>query len=638
MKSKTSCFNKTIFKKNITHFWPIWLMILLWNLFFLPFMIYNSSMRYQAINDVSAKELAIWRANDILSLVQVFMNPIPIFVFSVIAVMAVFSYLYNGRSANAIHSLPVTRKELFITNFISGFLFLAVPEAVGFLIGILVGALCGYTSMNYLLMGLLFALGLSFFFYSFTVCIAMFTGQLLAVPIFSLIINFLYVGFKRILIFLMEFISYGLTGNFSDGNFNVLSPLYYLSNAVGVNYGDDSSGEYMADAGFYGHKEVICYAIVAVVMIAAAYFIYKIRDMETAGSLISIPWICPVFRWGAAFCGGMFFSVIFCSIFSWNSNRSAFIMALLSAVFFGVVFFFGAQMFLEKGFRVFQKKRILECGAFFAVMAILIIGIECDVLGIEKKIPDASDVKMAFISANYAVGGSDSESVEQVREIHRQIVDSKKEFEEYADHNDGESYFVMVRYALKDGSILERSYQIPSKEEMLLDEATVIGKVVKMSLAPKSYLNYLFGINYENVEVRGCEMSAYGEDSYDMPKNAVQEVYEAVIKDVEEGNFKEHILRQFGRAMDDGDYVTALNFEYFNEAGDMSLYDAAMKESNRFLTFSSNGYSSVSFDKNCRHIIDALINTKAIKGEGDLLTEEDAEELEDEDEEMELAQ
>ena len=65
-------------------------------------------------------------------------------------------------------------------------------------------------------------------------------------------------------------------------------------------------------------------------------------------------------------------------------------------------------------------------------------------LGIEKKIPDASDVKMAFISANYAVGGSDSESVEQVREIHRQIVDSKKEFEEYADHNDGESYFVMV--------------------------------------------------------------------------------------------------------------------------------------------------------------------------------------------------
>ena len=47
MKSKTSCFNKTIFLKNITHFWPIWLMILLWNVFIMPFMIYNDSMQYK---------------------------------------------------------------------------------------------------------------------------------------------------------------------------------------------------------------------------------------------------------------------------------------------------------------------------------------------------------------------------------------------------------------------------------------------------------------------------------------------------------------------------------------------------------------------------------------------------------------
>ena len=24
MKSKTSCFNKTIFRKNMTRFWPVW--------------------------------------------------------------------------------------------------------------------------------------------------------------------------------------------------------------------------------------------------------------------------------------------------------------------------------------------------------------------------------------------------------------------------------------------------------------------------------------------------------------------------------------------------------------------------------------------------------------------------------------
>ena len=36
MQSRTSCFNKTIFKKNITHFWPIWGIYLVFLLYALP--------------------------------------------------------------------------------------------------------------------------------------------------------------------------------------------------------------------------------------------------------------------------------------------------------------------------------------------------------------------------------------------------------------------------------------------------------------------------------------------------------------------------------------------------------------------------------------------------------------------------
>ena len=135
MKSKTSCFNKTIFLKNITHFWPIWLMITGWNIFIMPFMIYNTSLQYKVMKDVTEKELFQMKSNDLLSIVSVYMNPVVLFIFAIIAVMAVFSYLYNSRSANTIHALPVTRKELFLTNYISGLLFLIVPEAVGFLLG-----------------------------------------------------------------------------------------------------------------------------------------------------------------------------------------------------------------------------------------------------------------------------------------------------------------------------------------------------------------------------------------------------------------------------------------------------------------------------------------------------------------------
>ena len=171
MKSKTSFFNKTIFLKNITHFWPIWLMILVWNLFIMPFMIFNSSLQYKMLNNITEQEISILRSNDILGIVAVYANPVILFVFSVIAVMAVFSYLYNSRSAYTIHALPVTRKELFITNYVSGLLFLIIPEIVGFLMGTLVSAVCGYTSMNHLLTGMLCAGGLSIIFYSFTVFI-----------------------------------------------------------------------------------------------------------------------------------------------------------------------------------------------------------------------------------------------------------------------------------------------------------------------------------------------------------------------------------------------------------------------------------------------------------------------------------
>jgi len=117
MKSKTSCFNKTIFNKNFTHFWPIWLIVMGWNLFILPFMIYNNSLQYKMMTGLTEKELAAMKETDIISAVSIYISPVVLFAFSVIAAMAVFSYLYNSRSANTIHALPVTRKELFIPSY-----------------------------------------------------------------------------------------------------------------------------------------------------------------------------------------------------------------------------------------------------------------------------------------------------------------------------------------------------------------------------------------------------------------------------------------------------------------------------------------------------------------------------------------
>ena len=620
MKSKTSFFNKTIFLKNITHFWPIWLMILVWNLFIMPFMIFNSSLQYKMLNNITEQEISILRSNDILGIVAVYANPVILFVFSVIAVMAVFSYLYNSRSAYTIHALPVTRKELFITNYVSGLLFLIIPEIVGFLMGTLVSAVCGYTSMNHLLTGMLCAGGLSIIFYSFTVFISMFTGQLMAVPIFTVILHFLFVGCRSLVALLMSMISYGMPVDLTESKMDVLSPLFYILRHFRLRYDYVDGSEYMVCLGFTGKTIIIGYLLVSLCFAVAAYFIYRIRNMETAGGLISIHWICPLFRWGVAFCGGGLFSILLCSLMGFTSAKSIFIAAIVFAIIFGTVCFFGAQMFLEKGFRVFQKKRLVECSAFLLIFGSLYVAIEMDLFGQEKKIPELSQIETAYLDNYYMMGVSDEALIEKILEIHQQMIDSKKEFESFAEKSQETSY-VSVSYKLKTGSSLRRSYYIPITEELLDDSTSVVHKIAELACVPEIFKGELFGTDSEDIEPLNSTMDLYDEngdaENYEFSIEDSKKIYEAVIADIDAGNFKEHILRRYFRNdISESDYYNTINLEFISKENDEK--PRTQKGTNYVET--STGSAYIAFDKNCGNIIQTLIEIGAIEREEDLIT------------------
>ena len=208
----------------MTHFWPIWLIILGWNLFILPFSLYMTNANRGDVSQLTDAELSGQKTLELVQHIQAFVSPMILFLFAVAAAMAVFSYLYTSRAANtfhAFHAFPVTRKELFVTNYVSGLSFLILPELIGFLFGTIVAAASGYTQIPYLLKGLLLAAGISFFMYSFTVFTAMFTGQLIAVPVFAGILNVLFVGVCMLFASIRSQISYGYTGKtqIDDGAF-----------------------------------------------------------------------------------------------------------------------------------------------------------------------------------------------------------------------------------------------------------------------------------------------------------------------------------------------------------------------------------------------------------------------------------
>ena len=108
--------------------------------------------------------------------------------------MALFSYLFSAKSANLIHALPVTRKELYFTNVLSGFTFLFIPQLITFMVTVVVCLANGITQVEYVGLWLVSVMGIGFFLFSLVCLCAMFTGQLFALPVYFLVGNFLSVG------------------------------------------------------------------------------------------------------------------------------------------------------------------------------------------------------------------------------------------------------------------------------------------------------------------------------------------------------------------------------------------------------------------------------------------------------------
>ena len=106
MKSKTSYFNPTVFRKNLTRFAPCWGLYTVGALMGLVLLL-DSSSKHMASNLVDAVH--------ILSLI----TP----VYALICAQLLFGDLYNTRMCNALHAMPLRRETWFFTNVLSGFAF-----------------------------------------------------------------------------------------------------------------------------------------------------------------------------------------------------------------------------------------------------------------------------------------------------------------------------------------------------------------------------------------------------------------------------------------------------------------------------------------------------------------------------------
>lgn len=565
MKSKTSCFSVTILKKNTSRYWPVWALFLCYLLYLFPFRIWlniQNQMFYVGASETE-KQITI-----ITPALHRAVMPLPFFFFAAAAAMMVFSYLYTAKSANMIHALPVNRFELFLTNYISGILFLVIPEIIAFVAAVMVCLANRITCMEYLFWWLLCALGVTFFAYSLAVFVAMFTGLILAMPVYYITVNYLYAGCLYLVHSVKDILSYGLVQNtWNPGKNCVLSPLYYLINHLNTRivYNDKGRAEGIQ---IYGTEIVAVYAAAGVVFVVLAYWLYKRRQIESAGDFISIPMMKPVFRWGVGFCGGMMLALFTTGQLKDSVKvASSFPCMLASTLIFVSICYWLAEMLLQKKCKVFRKKRFGDWAALAVLSVGFLLLFELDVFGIERRVPESGEVEAAFINMDYPLLVAE-ENIPEMIAMHQDIIRHKKEYQNNQAAKDGKSCYATFRYYLKDGSMLERRYALPMTEQYLSDADTPSAQIIAWEKQEDSLKREVFGFGYENNEYHYGTIELYSKEgdtmTYRFAEDEIPPLIQAVEQDLREGNFNAFYV--YSDKQDQPYYLSNLYLEFYNHA------------------------------------------------------------------------
>ena len=276
MQSKTSYFNATLFRKNLTRFWPLWgLASFIGALFPLAVLL---DMVHRGWNVLSAPDFT-GMYYDAVSAV-----PVINLVYAALCAMAVWSYLYNARSVGLMHTLPIRREGLFATNFLSGMAMMLIPYAV-------TGGLCVLISLGYggfdpagLAVTVLGVLGESFFYFASATFAAFIVGNLFALPAVYFLLHFLAVMLDWLVSSLAQGFIFGFSGNYT-GVVEWLSPTVYLEGSVRPaaayeeilqegDLGNHWTRSVMTDIRLDGLEVIGAYALVGAVLLALGYLLY----------------------------------------------------------------------------------------------------------------------------------------------------------------------------------------------------------------------------------------------------------------------------------------------------------------------------------------------------------------------------
>ena len=574
MQSKTSFFNRTLFRKNLSRYWPLWGFAS-----FVGFLA-PAALLVRVIQS-GETSVAPLRVREIYYYLVADAVPIVSIAYAILCAMAVWNYLYHPRSVGMMHSLPIRREGLFLTNLLSGLAMMAIPYLVAGVLGTLLFACCGGFDAWGTLATILAVIGQSVTFFGLATFCAFLTGNIFALPVLYFLFNFLApLGDWLCNLFARGFL-FGFTADYS-GSVDFLCPVVYLTQRLYV------SSEYetvQASALEYQNQLtsvtlenawlIAAYAAAGLVFLALAYLLYRRRESERAGDVVAVRVFRPVFRFGvaalSALLGGRLLYALIWESFQAGDTFTPVPLAICLIVA-GLIGYYAASMLLAKSLRVFRGSAV---GALCLVAACVAFcaGMRFDLFGIESRIPDGSEIaQLEIYLANntyYLTPEDQPELLSGAQDLQRTLIAQKdlirSNYETYrhgSTSSDPDAYTnIRYIYTLKNGSTVERFYTV----SFARSDLSVPGSYAN---AMDAYVNSpalrQARLRWSDPEFRvesGWFSIQDGDDNFSLGTQECETLLSAIARDAENGNWGRYDWFE-----DDGTaYAMDLGFDFYRD-------------------------------------------------------------------------
>ncbi len=421
MQSKTSFFNKTVFKKNLTRFAPVWV------LYTLLLCVYLVMFYVNEVGSSEYNKLLGFAWNFSWGMIEVFMfwN----LAYALLTAQLLFGDLFNSRMCNALHAMPLRRETWFVTNCLSGLTFSVVPTFIATLV--LLPMMMVSIVENAWAIALLWFLTTNLQYiccFGIAAFAAMCVGSRLTMAAGYGLIHF------------GSYIAYWLVDTvYTPMLYGVYTPTTLVTNlsptAQMVEYQyleiPDMIHEYnLREMGLTVKDladmtipftltehwwRLFAIAGAGLVFAALAVLLYRKRDLECAGDAVAFPVLKPVFQVLCSLfvmCAGQF-------VVSNILGMREFAIPIMAICL--VVGWFIGKMLIEHSTRVFRLKNWYGLGLLTACMALTLVATHFDILNIEERLPDLNKVETVRFETNrtrgYDIPEEDWEAVRRVHEL-----------------------------------------------------------------------------------------------------------------------------------------------------------------------------------------------------------------------------